>query len=256
MRARLLRPATLLVGMLLVLAAGGGAAFGAAALAKKPPTSALACLSPQGSLVLASGTTCAKGLRVVHLPLSTVKGPRGAPGPVGPAGPAGAVGAQGAAGANGTNGAAGARGATGARGPTGATGRPSYAYVYNEAAEVVAIEAPVEFDSNGPLLGFTHAPGSTNLVVTASGTYLVNFSVSGVEPGQFTLFVNGAPAGGTTYGSGSGTQQDDGQAIVTLSASDILTLVNHSSAAAVTLQTLAGGTQTNVNASMVIEQLG
>jgi hypothetical protein len=128
--------------------------------------------------------------------------------------------------------------------------------VYNEAAETVPIEVAVDFDSNGPLLGFTHAPGNAGIVVTASGTYLVNFSVSGVEPGQFTLFVNGAPADGTTYGSGAGTQQDDGQAIVTLSASDVLTLVNHSSAAAVTLQTLAGGTQTNVNASIVIEQVG
>jgi len=32
-------------------------------------------------------------------------------------------------------------------------------------------------------------------------------------------------------------------------------LVNHSSDAAVTLQTLAGGTQTNVNASIVIKRL-
>jgi hypothetical protein len=32
-------------------------------------------------------------------------------------------------------------------------------------------------------------------------------------------------------------------------------LVNHTSAAAVTLQTLAGGTQTNVNASIVIKKL-
>ncbi len=120
----------------------------------------------------------------------------------------------------------------------------------------MAIEAPVSFDNNGPLLGFTHAPGNAGIVVKAAGTYLVNFSVSGVEPGQFTLFVNGAPAGGTTYGSGAATQQDNGQAIVTLSASDVLTLVNHSSPAAVTLQTLAGGTETNVNASIVIEQVG
>jgi hypothetical protein len=84
---------------------------------------------------------------------------------------------------------------------------------------------------------------------------LVQFSVSGVEPGQFALFVNGAAAPGTVYGSGAGTQQDNGQVILTLSASDVLTLVNHSSAAAVTLQTLAGGTQTNVNASLLIEKL-
>jgi hypothetical protein len=35
----------------------------------------------------------------------------------------------------------------------------------------------------------------------------------------------------------------------------VLTVRNHSSSAAVTLQTLAGGTQTNVNASILIEKL-
>jgi len=131
----------------------------------------------------------------------------------------------------------------------------AYGYIFNEAAEVVPIEASVTFDMNGPLLGVTHAPGNAGVVVTAAGTYLVDFSVSGVEPAQFALFVNGAPAAGTVYGSGAGTQQDNGQVILTLSAGDVLTLVNHSSAAAVTLQTLAGGTQTNVNASLLIEKI-
>ena len=79
--------------------------------------------------------------------------------------------------------------------------------------------------------------------------------MSGVEPSQFALCLNGAPIAGTVYGSGAGTQQDNGQAIITIAANDALTLRNHSSAAAVTLQTLAGGTQTNVNASLVITKL-
>jgi hypothetical protein len=80
--------------------------------------------------------------------------------------------------------------------------------------------------------------------------------VSGVEPGQFALFVNGSPATGTIYGSGAGTQPTFGQAILSLAAGDAITLVNHSSAAAVELETADGGTQTNVNASITIEQLG
>ena len=79
--------------------------------------------------------------------------------------------------------------------------------------------------------------------------------MSGVEPSQFALFLNGAPVAGTVYGSGAGTQQNNGQAIIAIAAGDVLTLRNHSSAAAVTLQTLAGGTQTNVNASIVITKL-
>jgi hypothetical protein len=121
----------------------------------------------------------------------------------------------------------------------------------------VAIEATVTFDHNGVLTsGISHAPGTAGIKVTAAGDYQITFSVSGVEPGQFGLMVNGAsPPFDTVYGSGAGTQQDTGQAILTLAAGDVVTLVNHSSAAAVTLQTLAGGTQTNVNASVVIDRL-
>jgi hypothetical protein len=46
-----------------------------------------------------------------------------------------------------------------------------------------------------------------------------------------------------------------GQLILTLAASDVLTVRNHSSSAAVVLQINAGGTAVNVNASLVIERL-
>ena len=178
---------------------------------------------------------------------------------VGPTGPAGATGPAGPAGATGPAGPAGATGLTGATGPAGLTGPAgglsAFGYIFNNSAEVVAIEAPIAFDLNGPLLGITHAPGNAGVVVANSGTYAVYFSVTNVEPAQFTLFVNGAAVATTVYGSGAGTQQDNGMAILTLQANDVLTLVNHSSAAAVTLQTLAGGTQTNVNASLLIERL-
>ena len=75
-------------------------------------------------------------------------------------------------------------------------------------------------------------------------------------PTQTALFVNGTEVAGTTYGSGAGTQPNIGQAIITVPANASLTLRNHTSAAAIILQTLAGGTQTNANASLVIEKLG
>jgi hypothetical protein len=134
-------------------------------------------------------------------------------------------------------------------------GAPNYAYVYNLAAETVAVEAAVTFDSNGPLSGFVHTPGGSAITVTTAGVYRVDFATSGVEPGQFALAVNGVALPEATYGSGAGTQQDDGQLILNLGAGDVVTLLNHSSAAAITLQTLAGGTQANVTASVLIEQL-
>jgi len=71
------------------------------------------------------------------------------------------------------------------------------------------------------------------------------------------LFDNGALIPGTIYGSGAGDEQNTGQAIFTAAAGDVLTVVNHSTTggAPVTLQTNAGGTQTNVNASVTIEKL-
>ncbi|WP_281272788.1 BclA C-terminal domain-containing protein [Tumebacillus permanentifrigoris] len=128
--------------------------------------------------------------------------------------------------------------------------------MYNLGAQVVPIEADVIFDSNGLITpGITHAPGTSQILFTTPGQYLIDFSVSGVEPNQFSLFLNGAPIAGTVYGSGAGTQQNNGQAIIAIAAGDVLTLRNHSSASAVTLQTLAGGTQTNVNASIVALKL-
>ena len=135
-------------------------------------------------------------------------------------------------------------------------GQPDYGYIYNLAAQTVAVEGAVLFDSNGPLSGFTHTAGSASITVESGGNYLLDFSISGTEPNQFSLFDNASPVAGTTYGSGAGTQQSGGQVVVSLAAGDVLTLVNHSSAAAVGLASDIGGTQANVNASLVIEELG
>jgi hypothetical protein len=129
-------------------------------------------------------------------------------------------------------------------------------FIYNVSAQTVPVETDVIFDTNGFLTpGITHAPGTTQIAVTNPGNYEVTYSVSGVEPNQFALFLYGTPVTGTVYGSGAGTQLNYGQAIFALASGDVLTLRNHSSAAAVTLQSLAGGTQANVNASVVIKKL-
>lgn len=164
----------------------------------------------------------------------TVAGPAG---PQGPAGPAGADGSSG-----------------GTPGPA-VSGLAQYGHIYNLGAQVVPIEADVVFDTNGTLQGLTHAAGTSAITVGTAGVYDITFSVSGVEPNQFAVFVNGSVAPGSLHGSGAGTQQNRGSAFLTLTAGDVVTLRNHSSAAAVTLQTLAGGTQINVNASIRLLRL-
>ncbi len=132
-----------------------------------------------------------------------------------------------------------------------------YAYIYNLDAEVVPLEADITFSNNGIITaGIIHAPGTALISLVNAGNYAVWFNATGVEPNQFTLFQNGAAVPGSTYGSGAGTQSNPGMVIITAAAGDVLTIRNHTSAAAVTLQTLAGGTQTNANASIIIQLIG
>jgi hypothetical protein len=192
------------------------------------------------------------------------QGPIGIPGPQGPIGPVGNIGNTGPTGpigATGPQGPIGIVGNTGLAGNTGPQGPANdldqVGYIYNESPQVVAIEGDITFDTNDIITGgIAHTAGTSQIVIANAGIYLIKFAVSGVEPNQFGVFINGAPLPESIYGSGAGTQQNNGQVLVTLNAGDIITLRNHSSASAVTLQTLAGGTQTNENASILIEKIG
>ncbi len=79
--------------------------------------------------------------------------------------------------------------------------------------------------------------------------------MSGTQPNQFAIFVNGIPSAETIYGSGAGTQQNNGMSILAIPAGAAITIVNHISAAAVTLVSVIGGTQTNINASVLIQRI-
>ena len=186
-----------------------------------------------------------------------ITGFTGDTGPTGPTGPCctGPTGATGATGPQGVTGATGPIGPTGVTGTDGTSGILGFGYIYNLTAQSVAVEAPIIFDSNGPLLGVTHATPSPSIVIVNSGTYAITFSVSGTESNQFAIAINGTPNASTIYGSGAGTQQNTGLAILVLGAGDTITIVNHSSAAAVGLASVIGGTQANVNASVLIERL-
>jgi hypothetical protein len=129
--------------------------------------------------------------------------------------------------------------------------------VYNLAAQTVLNGDPVTFDNNGAMTADIYHPAGTAMIfMFATGIYEVTFSVSGNAPNQVGLFDNGGLISGTTYGAGTGAAQNTGQAIVTITAGDVLTLENYSSTSALVLTNNIGGTGTNVNASVVIEQVG
>jgi hypothetical protein len=115
----------------------------------------------------------------------------------------------------------------------------------------------VIFDSNGVLTGgITHPAGTAGITLTNPGVYKVTYSVSATAVSQMALFENNGLVAGSTYGSGAGTQQNTGQAIITAAAGDVVTLRNHTTTAAVALATPIGGTAPTVNASILIEKLG
>lgn len=134
--------------------------------------------------------------------------------------------------------------------------RPEYAYIYNTNTQVVALEGDIIFNTNGTIVGpITHAPATSTIQIGSAGDYVVWFYTEVVEERQFTLFQNGTAVDGAIYGAGSGTQGGTGMVIITAATNDVLTVRNHSSTSSVTLQSLAGGTQLNSNASIVIQKI-
>lgn len=139
---------------------------------------------------------------------------------------------------------------------TGSSSATAFAYIYNLSSQVVAVEGDISFSNNGIIIGnIIHTTGTAAIVLGTPGYYAIWFNVAGVEANQFTLYQNGFPVAGATYGSGAVTQPNPGMVIIAAASSDVLTLRNHTSATAVTLQALAGGTQLNANASILIQKL-
>lgn len=204
---------------------GGSYAVASGATSSGPGKQVHVCVTKDfGTLNLSSAKRdCPDGQRKISWNADGRRGLAGKSGAKGPAGPAGAVGPAGATGAAGPKGDTGAKGATGADGAPGTAGQQgppgqpgaagtpgtpgtngtdgadgrsapaTYASVYNVGAQVIAIEADIPFDTNGVMSGFEHNPGIGHIVANHTGTYEIRFIVSGVEPNQFAVFVNGAP---------------------------------------------------------------
>ena len=208
-----------------------------------------------------SGTNGLDGINGTNgLPgLPGLNGTNGLSGINGTNGLPGLNGTNGLNGINGTNGLNGINGTNGVNGINGTNGLTTeFGYIFNLTAQVVALEAAVIFSDNGiGTAGILHGPETSDIVLVKAGIYKVGFSASGTEPNQFALFINGVVVPGTAYGSGAGTQQNNGQAILSVAAGDVLTLRNHTSAAAVTLAASPpiGGSALAVNASILIQKL-
>lgn len=147
------------------------------------------------------------------------------------------------------------RGRRGPVGPPGPGAIPVFGYIYNLGAQAVAAGADVVFSTNGvTTTGITHTPGTAPIQIANAGNYEVTFSVTANEANQFAIALDGVIQPLTVYGTGGLVQLNNGQAILTITAGQTLTLRNVTGAA-VTLPATAGGTTPTVNASIIIRRL-
>lgn len=139
--------------------------------------------------------------------------------------------------------------------PVPPTGNP-YGYIYKTDIQDVPVNEPVIFTNNGAMLGLTHEANTAPIIIESPGIYAVWYTITGADPGQFTLYRNETPVPGSTYGSRQIENNFGGMVIINAAAGDQITLRNHTSADAVTLDNAAGGTETGVSASILIIKIG
>jgi hypothetical protein len=204
-------------------------------------------------------------------------GPRGSVGPTGLPGSATSTGATGPTGPTGPTGF-GATGPTGPTGSTGATGFGStgptgpqgpapegggdfalfFALMPGDNSATVAIGAPVQFPQNGPASGAIVRLTVSTFSLPVIGTYEVAWQVSVDERGQLALHLNGLLLPATVVGRATGTSQIVGHTIITTSViNSILSVVNDTSPAALTITPIAGGNGSinPVSATLMIRRL-
>lgn len=244
-----------------------------------PPTPPPAIIGPTGPMG-PTGPQGVQGIQGVQGPIGPT-GPQGIPGPngmagaTGPTGPQGIQGATGATGAVGPTGPQGATGATGAVGPTGpqgATGAtgPTGPAGTAAVADYGTFAALAPSDNGDPIVPGGTVSFPTTVVNSGSitkltdstfnladeGNYLVTFTTTTANAGQFGLLLNATPL---TY-STVGTNQESGgtiviTAIVPVTApNSVLQVINPANnQTSVNIRTNAGGASATATQLTIIK---
>ena len=244
-----------------------------------PPTPPPAIIGPTGPMG-PTGPQGVQGIQGVQGPIGPT-GPQGIPGPngiagaTGPTGPQGIQGATGATGAVGPTGPQGATGATGAVGPTGpqgATGAtgPTGPEGTAAVADYGTFAALAPSDNGDPIVPGGAVSFPTTVVNSGSitkltdstfnladeGNYLVTFTTTTANAGQFGLLLNATPL---TY-STVGTNQESGgtiviTAIVPVTApNSVLQVINPANnQTSVNIRTNAGGASATATQLTIIK---
>ena len=244
-----------------------------------PPTPPPAIIGPTGPMG-PTGPQGVQGIQGVQGPIGPT-GPQGIPGPngtagaTGPTGPQGIQGATGATGAVGPTGPQGATGATGAVGPTGpqgATGAtgPTGPAGTAAVADYATFAALAPSDNANPIVPGGTVAFPTTVVNSGAitkltdstfnladeGNYLVTFTTTTANAGQFGLLLNATPL---TY-STVGTNQESGGTIVittivpVTTTNSVLRVINPANnQTSVSIRTNAGGASATATQLTIIK---
>jgi hypothetical protein len=109
----------------------------------------------------------------------------------------------------------------------------AFAFITDLSAQAVAADADVTFSNVGNLFNITHAAAASGITLLQSGVYAVAFTVTSAaaeqDLQQFALRLNGAAVANSTFqqqNSAANILTLKGQAIITASAGQVLTLRN------------------------------
>ncbi len=128
-----------------------------------------------------------------------------------------------------------------------------YALMPGDNSATVAPGTPVMFPENGPSSGLITRLNASQFLLSAAGTYYVQFQVSVDEPGQLEVSINGTGIASTVVGRATGTSQIVGTSFVTTTTpNSVLEIINPvGNTTALTITPVAGGTHP-VSAHLVI----
>jgi hypothetical protein len=131
--------------------------------------------------------------------------------------------------------------------------------VANVAATIAANDGKCLYDfasplNSAPLTKGVGQSGDITVGLGGAGFYKVYFNVTGAEVNAFNVCINGAPQAGSTYGSGTGTQQNTGMCLIALADGDVVSVRSSNSPAAVTLQLAGTTTTTQVVVSVLFDR--
>lgn len=132
-----------------------------------------------------------------------------------------------------------------------------FALMPGDNAATVAVGAAVQFPQSGPTSTIPAAvrASASTFTITTAGTYEIDWQVSFDEAGQLQVAIGGVGLPDTVVGRATGTNQASGNAVITVAAGAVLSIINPTgNAAALTITPIAGGTHA-VSATLNIKRL-